>query len=209
MRDSFATFRVISWHFFPFSTLTISPFCLLPSRVSDEKFTDNLYWGFSVCDDLLLSCCFQDSLSLAFNCLIIMYLNSLSSLAVVIYVFHPVWEVWGHYFFKYSLYPFVSFPPPFWSIWWCPIGLLYFPCISDSKESACNAGDLGLIPGLGRSPGEWNGHPLQYSFLENSMDRGAWWATVHGVAKSWAQLSDSHFHFHRSLMLCSVSVFFS
>ena len=52
------------------------------------------------------------------------------------------------------------------------------------KESACNAGDLGSIPGSGRSPGEGNGNPLQYSCLENSMDGGAWWATVHGVAKS-------------------------
>ena len=55
---------------------------------------------------------------------------------------------------------------------------------SDSKESACSAGDLGLIPGLERFPGEGNGYPFQYSYLENSMDRGAWWATVHGFAKS-------------------------
>ena len=54
---------------------------------------------------------------------------------------------------------------------------------SDGKESACNAGDTGLIPG--RSPGEVNGYPLQYSCLENPMDRGAWQATVHGVTKSW------------------------
>jgi len=60
-----------------------------------------------------------------------------------------------------------------------------FPGGSDSKESACSAGDLGLIPGLGRSPGVGNGNPLQYSCLENSMDRGAWQATVHGVA--WSQ----------------------
>ena len=53
----------------------------------------------------------------------------------------------------------------------------------DDKESACNAGDLGLIPGLGRSPGEGDGYPLQYSCLENSMDRGAWQAIIHGVAK--------------------------
>ena len=53
------------------------------------------------------------------------------------------------------------------------------------KESTCNVGDLALIPGLGRSPGEGNSHPRQYSGLENSMDRGAWQATVHGVAKSW------------------------
>ena len=54
---------------------------------------------------------------------------------------------------------------------------------SGSKESACNAGDLGSIPGLGRSPGEGNGYPLQYSGLENSKDRGAWQATIHGAAK--------------------------
>ena len=61
---------------------------------------------------------------------------------------------------------------------------------SDSKESACNAGDSGLIPGVGRSPGEGNGNPLQYSCLENSMDREAWWATVHGATDSWTQLSN-------------------
>ena len=65
-----------------------------------------------------------------------------------------------------------------------------FLCGSDEKESACKAGDLDWIPGLGRSPGEGNGYPLQYSCLENFMDRGAWWATVHEVTKSWTQLSD-------------------
>ena len=59
-----------------------------------------------------------------------------------------------------------------------------FPGSSDSKESACNLGDLGSIPGLGRFPGEGHGNPLQYSCLENSMDRGAWQATVRGVTKS-------------------------
>ena len=54
-----------------------------------------------------------------------------------------------------------------------------------SKESACNAGDPGSTPGLGRSPGEGNGSPLQYSWLENPVDRGAWQATIHGVAQSW------------------------
>ena len=60
-------------------------------------------------------------------------------------------------------------------------------------------GELGLIPGLGRSPGEGNSNPLQYACLENSMDRGAWRATVHGVAKSWVGLSDwvhTHTHTH-------------
>ena len=70
-----------------------------------------------------------------------------------------------------------------------------FPGGSEVKASACNAGDLGLIPGLGRSPGEGNGNPLQYSCLENPMDGGAWWATVHGVAKSRTRLSDFTFTF--------------
>ena len=59
---------------------------------------------------------------------------------------------------------------------------------SDGEEPACN--DLGSIPGSGRSPGEGNGHPLQSSCLENPMDRGAWWATVQGVAKSQTRLND-------------------
>ena len=65
-----------------------------------------------------------------------------------------------------------------------------FPHSSVGKESACNAGDLGLIPGSGRSPGGGHGNPLQYSCLENPMDRGAWLATVHGVAESRTRLSD-------------------
>ena len=60
----------------------------------------------------------------------------------------------------------------------------------DSKKSACNVGGPGLIPGSGRCPGGGNGNPLQYSRLDSSMDRGAWQATVHGVTKSWTQLSN-------------------
>ena len=63
--------------------------------------------------------------------------------------------------------------------------LVVDPGSSAGKESACNAGDLGSLSGWGRSAGERNGYPLQYSGLENSMDRGVWWATVHGVTKSW------------------------
>ena len=59
-----------------------------------------------------------------------------------------------------------------------------FPAGSDSKTSACNAGGRGSIPGWERAPGEGNGNPLQYSGLGNPMDRGAWWATVRGVAES-------------------------
>ena len=67
---------------------------------------------------------------------------------------------------------------------------MFFPGGSEVKASACNEEDLGLIPGSGSSPREGNGNPLQYSCLENPMDRGAWWATVHGVTKSRARLSD-------------------
>ena len=77
-----------------------------------------------------------------------------------------------------------------------------FPGGSEVKASACNVGDLGSIPGSGRSPGEGNGNPLQYSCLENPMDGGAWWATVHRVVKSRTRLSDFTFTF----TYCCVSV---
>ena len=70
---------------------------------------------------------------------------------------------------------------------------LGFPGGSDGKESVCNVGDLDSIPGLGRSPGEGNSYPLQYSGLQHYMDEGAWQATGPGVAKSWTRLSDFHF----------------
>ena len=79
-----------------------------------------------------------------------------------------------------------------------------FPGGSDGKASAFNAGDPGSIPGLGRSPGEGNGNPLQYSCLENSMDGGARWATVDGVTKSQTQLTN----FTHSLTQDSVVIFF-
>ena len=72
-----------------------------------------------------------------------------------------------------------------WSVKCFPGGLAI-------EQSSCNVGDLGSIPGLGRSPGEGNGYPLQYSCLENSMDRGTWQAIVHGVAKSRTWLNDFH-----------------
>ena len=68
--------------------------------------------------------------------------------------------------------------------------VMVFPQSSIGKESACNAGDPGSVPRLGRFPGVGHGNPLQYSCLENSMDRGGWWATVHGVTKSLAQMSE-------------------
>ena len=77
------------------------------------------------------------------------------------------------------------------SKFWCfRCIVLGFPSSSDSKASACNAGDLGLIPGSGRTHGGGHGNPLQYSSLENPMGRGAWWAIVHGVAESQTKLSD-------------------
>ena len=72
--------------------------------------------------------------------------------------------------------------------------LRVFPCSSTGKEYACNVGDLGSIPGLGRSLGEGKGYPLWYSGLENSM-----YFIVHGITKSWTRLSDFHFHFDKKL----------
>ena len=69
--------------------------------------------------------------------------------------------------------------------------------MSAGKESACNAGNLGLIPRLGRSPGEGNGYPLEYSFLENSMDSRVCWVTIHGVVL----LSNFHFCYLRGIIL--------
>ena len=69
-----------------------------------------------------------------------------------------------------------------------------FPCGSVGKESACNAGDLGSIPGSKSSPGEGNGNPLQYSCLKNPMDRGDWQATVYRAAKSWTRLKRQSMH---------------
>ena len=82
--------------------------------------------------------------------------------------------------------PFATFCWYFWG----------FPGGSDGKESACNAGDLGSISRPWRSPREGNGYPLQYSCLENPMDRGAWQAPVHGVSKSGTRLSDFHIHWY-------------
>ena len=81
---------------------------------------------------------------------------------------------------------------------------LCFPGGSEVKASACNAGDLSSIPGSGRSPGEGNGNPLQYSGLENPMDGGAWCATVHGVTKSRMRLSDFAFTFTPALQVDSL-----
>ena len=83
------------------------------------------------------------------------------------------------------------------SSWKNPLRSLGFPGGSDGKESTCSARDLGLIPGLGRSAGGGHGNPLQCSCLENPVDRGAWRATVHQVAKSQTRLSDCPQHIRR------------
>ena len=74
-----------------------------------------------------------------------------------------------------------------------------FPGGSDRKESACSTGDLGSIPGSGRSPGEGNGNLLQYSCLENPMDIGAWWAAVHGAAKELSMTEQLSMHAQKQL----------
>ena len=87
-----------------------------------------------------------------------------------------------------------------------PSQTMSFPGGSDGKASAYNAGDLGSIPGSGRSPGEGHGNPLQYSCLENPIDRGTWWTTVCGVAKSQTQLSDFTFFLSQSMGFSDISV---
>ena len=87
------------------------------------------------------------------------------------------------------------------------LSFLGFPGGSDGKESACNARDRNLIPGLGRSPGEGNGYPLQYSCLGNSMDRGNQWATVRGVAKSQTWLIRLSLHFTYPIHIYKRSTF--
>ena len=88
-------------------------------------------------------------------------------------------------------HPLLSSDTRKWLPWWL-----------SGKESICQVGDSDLIPGWGRSPGEGNGNPLQYSCLRNPTDRGAWWATVHRVAKSRTWLS-MHARTHTTLILCS------
>ena len=90
------------------------------------------------------------------------------------------------------IYHFFSCPSP--NRFGDDVIIKVFHCGSAGKESACDAGDLGSIPGLGRSPGEGSGNPIQCSCLENPIDRGAWWATVHGVAKSWKELKQLSMH---------------
>ena len=97
----------------------------------------------------------------------------------------PGYPWWSTHILRHSLVGHPLCTPPHRALW--EVG---FPGDSDGKESVCNVGDPDLIPGSGRSPGEGHGNPLQYSCLENPTDRGAWRATVRGVAKSRTRLSD-------------------
>ena len=101
-----------------------------------------------------------------------------------------IFEVFSCCLLKIYRYPFLQSPPVLEVILSFPLG---FPGSSDSSsESGFNVGDTGSIPGSGRSPGESNGNPLQYSCLGIPIHRGAWWATVRGVANSWTWLSNFH-----------------
>ena len=94
------------------------------------------------------------------------------------------------YNIKSSMYPLILFKLACFYTQEC-LRIVDFPAVSDGKESACNAGDSCSIPGSGRSLEEGYGNPCQYSWLENSMNRGAWQATVHGISKSQTLLSNS------------------
>ena len=95
------------------------------------------------------------------------------------------WSSWNEQKLFSMKSAFTTQPSSLFCIYFVNAEIMGFLGGSDSKESSCNAEDLDLIPKSGRSPEEGNGNPLQYSCLGNLMDRGAWWATVHGVAKSW------------------------
>ena len=102
---------------------------------------------------------------------------------VALFEVHHLWDS------RWLMTPICQRSAPVWLSAYCHKD---FPGYSDGKQSACNVGYPGLIPGSGRSPEEGNDYPLHYSCLENSMDRGAWWATVHGVTKSRTRLRDKH-----------------
>ena len=119
-------------------------------------------------------------------------LNSCTTSWNPAYAFALLWEV----FLVWKIWLQFSIPV---DIYWYTCFLLGFPCGSAGKESTCNVGDLSLIPGLGRSPEEEKGYPVQYSGLENSMEY-----TVHGVVKSQIRLSD--FHFHCFILLCCAQI---
>ena len=105
--------------------------------------------------------------------------------------------IYSHYIYIYShIYTYILLYIYIHTHTHTHIYIYEIPCGSDSKESACNVRDPGSVLGLGRSPGEGNGNPLQYSYLENPMDRGAWWAVIHGVSKSRTQMSDTRMHTH-------------
>ena len=124
-------------------------------------------------------------------CILILYAEILLNLFILIafrwhlysfpYIVLCHLHIWGYWYFsQQSWFQFVLHSARYFA--WC--------CSSVGKEFACSAGDLSSIPGLGRSPGEGSGCPVQYPCLENLMDRGARWTAVHGVAKSRARLSD-------------------
>ena len=119
--------------------------------------------------------------------------------------FHPLRSLYIDHTFALQLY--LENSSGIWFLSW-GYALIGFPRRLSGKESACSAGDtgdLGLIPGLGRSPRGGYGNPLHYFCLENFMDRGAWPATVHGVAKSQTQLKWLSMHTHICILITKIS----
>ena len=102
---------------------------------------------------------------------------------------------WSGFFFSFEIVATWSRLIEQFLVWGSPLSDC-FPCSSVGKESACNAEDLGSIPGLGGSPGKGNGNPLQYACLENPMDTGVWKVTVYGVARVRHDWATKHTHTH-------------
>ena len=121
------------------------------------------------------------------HCHLLLLVSCLGLWSVLFFLNYFNWRIIALYYCDGFL-PYISMNRP--RVCMCTPILNHIYASSNGKECACNVGDLGLIPRSERSPGEGHGNPLQYSCLDNSMDRGARWATVHGVAKSWTQLSD-------------------
>ena len=133
------------------------------------------------------------------------HLTSHSRMSVLRWVITPLWLSGSWRSFLYSSYS-IGKGQSLLFLNWSMVDLIWgFLGGSDGNEYACSAEDPDSVPGLGRSPREGNGYPLQYSCLKNSMGRGTWRGTVHGVPRIWTQLSNSHFIWNMCWLLVIIA----